>query len=70
MKTKDLLEALKIMEPKTLVTFDMQANQAVRENNAEIVLREEDVPTMGGNIDKFRAIAGDDDRKCEEYTFC
>lgn len=58
------------MEPRTLVTFDMQANKAVRENNAQVVLLEEDVPTQGGNIDKFREIAGDDDRKCEEYTMC
>ena len=48
----------------------MQANQAVRENNAAVVLLEEDVPTQGGNIDKFREIVGEDDRKCEEYTMC
>ena len=70
LKTKDLIEHLKTIEPRTLVTFDMQANQAVRENNAAVVLLEEDVPTQGGNIDKFREIVGEDDRKCEEYTMC
>ncbi len=55
--------------PLTQVTYDEQGNQTVRSNNAAIIEKDEDVPTRGGNVEKFTEIAGEG-YKCEEYTMC
>ena len=38
------------------VTFDSTANQACNQNNEAKVEANEDVPTKGGNIEKFNEI--------------
>jgi len=38
-------------------------------NNAEIIEKDEEVPTLGGNIAKFSEISGSDKSgSCSEYT--
>lgn len=69
--TKDLCEYLRRCERLTAVSFDENAVKAARQNNADTVAKEEEVPTRGGNSDAYNAIAENDKQYiCEEYTMC
>ncbi len=69
--TKDLCEYLRHCERLTAVSFDENAVKAVRQNNSEIVSKDEKVPTVGGNVDTYNTIVQDNKEYiCEEYTMC
>ena len=44
----------------TLIRFDGSANDACRQNNADIIEKNEAVPAKGGNIEKYRSITGEE----------
>ena len=68
---EELVKKLQTAEPMTQVRFDGQANEACRQNNAEIVEKNEAVPTKGGNIEKYKTITGEEKAsECFEYTMC
>lgn len=68
-KMNDLIAKLQATAPLTVVRFDGQANEAARQNNTEIVDKNEDVPTKGGNIAKLTALSGEDKTgSCFEFT--
>ena len=61
---KDVIKALKESEPLPLVSFDDAANQAVRDNNKEIVEKNESVEALkakpsAGNIAKYKEVNGE-----------
>lgn len=52
-----------------MVSFDDEANQAVRQNNTAVIEMNEDKPTQGGNITKYSEIKGNDSASvCSEFT--
>ena len=66
---EELVKKLQTTEPMTQVRFEGQANEACRQNNAEIVEKNEAVPEKGGNITKYNAITGEEKASvCFEYT--
>lgn len=67
--TKELITFLQTCEQLSHVTFDEQANQACRQNNTTIIEKDEETPTKGGNVEAFKALAGED-QVCQEYTMC
>ena len=71
LKTDELTVHLKNLGKLPSVTFEDEANQACRNNNAEKVALAEDVPTMFGNTEAYSAVLGGDKAAvCEEYTMC
>ena len=65
----DLIAKLQATQSLKLVSFDDQANEAVRANNASVIEKNEDKPTKGGNITKYNEIKGDDNSGiCREFT--
>ena len=68
-KMNDLIAKLQATESLKLVSFDEEANQAVRANNADKIASNEDKPTKGGNIAKYSEIKGNDSSAtCTEFT--
>ena len=68
-KMNDLIAKLQATETLSVVRFDGQANEAARQNNTEVVDKNEDVPTKGGNIAKLTAASGEDKTaSCFEFT--
>ena len=67
---KEVIEALNKAEAMQMVKFDGSANDACRQNNTEIVEKNEAVPAKGGNIEKLKTITGDEGKtgECYEYT--
>ena len=59
------------MEPLPLIQIDAQSNQACRENNDVILVNEEvAAPVDGGNLEKLKAIVGDEKApNGVEYTY-
>ena len=56
----ELVQKLQSLETLTQVRFDGSANDACRQNNADIVEKNEAVPAKGGNIEKYRTITGEE----------
>ena len=56
----ELVQKLQSLETLTQVRFDGSANDACRQNNADIVEKNEAVPAKGGNIEKYRSITGEE----------
>ena len=65
----ELVAKIQATESMPQVRFDASANDACRQNNAEIVEKNEAVPAKGGNIEKYRTITGEEKAgQCFEYT--
>ena len=51
------------------VKFDAQCNEACRNNNAAVIEKNEDQPTLGGNVAKYTELSGQDKSAgCSEFT--
>ena len=70
-KSDKLIKELKGMSQLTQVVFEDEANTACRDNNKAKIALGEATPTMGGNIDAYKTVIGDDKSpNCDEYTMC
>ena len=68
-RMNDLIAKLQAQAQLPQVKFDETANQAVRQNNAAVIERNEDAPTKGGNIAKYTELSGSDKTgSCSEFT--
>ena len=68
-KMNELVAKLTAQQPLSPVRFDQQANQACRDNNAAVIEKDEQNPTLGGNIAKFTELSGQDKSAvCSEFT--
>ena len=68
-KMNELIAKLQATSQLSQVKFDEQANQACRQNNAEVIDKNEETPTLGGNITKYSELSGGDkSATCSEYT--
>ena len=56
----ELIAKINSLESMPQVRFDGSANDACRQNNADIVEKNEAVPAKGGNIEKYRSITGEE----------
>ena len=56
-------------KPMSQVKFDEKANEACRKNNKEIIERDEDEPTKGGNIDALNVIMADENKQVDASEF-
>ena len=70
---KTILADLRKTETLPLVAFDATANQAVRENNKDIVGKNESLEIINkkpshGNIEKYKELNGDQAVKCCEAS--
>jgi len=69
-RMNDLIAKLQATDTLGMVTFDQQANEAVRQNNAAVIGKAEPNVTKGGNIAKYNEIIGEDKTSvCAEFTF-
>ena len=69
-KGLELSKVLQKMEPLPPIQVDAQANQACRQNNDISVANETSVPVEGGNLEKLKAIVGDNKApNGEEFTY-
>ena len=68
-KMTELIAKLQAQAQLTQVRFEGQANDACRQNNADVIAKDEEAPTLGGNIAKYTEITGSDKTSsCAEYT--
>ena len=66
---EELVKTLNTTEKMQPVKFDGQANEACRKNNEAIVEKNEAAPALGGNMEKYKEIVGEDkNSECFEYT--
>ena len=66
---EELVKTLNTAEKMQPVKFDGQANEACRKNNETIVEKNEAAPALGGNMEKYKEIVGEDkNSECFEYT--
>ena len=69
LKMTELIAKLQAQTQLTQVRFDGEANDACRQNNKDLIEKDEEVPTLGGNIAKYSEISGGDkSSSCTEYT--
>ena len=67
---KDLLARIKEASAVPSLVLDDQANQACRDNNAELIARSEASPAQGGNIAQYeKLLVGQQTQGMSEYTY-
>lgn len=68
-RMNDLIAKLQAAPSMSPCRFEPQANEACKQNNADIIAKDEAAPALGGNIAKFTELSGSDKTgSCHEYT--
>jgi len=68
-RMNDVIAKLQAQQTILPVRFDQQANDACRQNNTDVLAKNEVAPTLGGNIAKYSEITGSEkESTCSEFT--